>query len=126
MTALATETHVQPIHLESITVSADCAVLRIAGEVDVYTAPQLRECVIRLLADGVRHVIADLREVAFLDSAGLGALVGSHSSRRNPAFAVARGAWPSNMPLRDSQQGTAGEGRGRNRGSPGDRERLPG
>jgi hypothetical protein len=33
---------VQPFHLESITAGADCAVLRITGEVDVYTAPQLR------------------------------------------------------------------------------------
>jgi anti-sigma B factor antagonist len=67
----------QPFHLESITVGADCAVLRIGGEVDVYTAPQLRERVIQLLANGARHVIADLREVDFLDSTGLGALVGS-------------------------------------------------
>ena len=66
-----------PFHLESITVGADCAVLRVAGEVDVYTAPQLRDRVIHLLADGVRHIVADLREVDFLDSSGLGALVGS-------------------------------------------------
>ena len=66
-----------PFHLESITAGADCAVLRVAGEVDVYTAPQLRERVIGLLAGGVRHIVADLREVDFLDSTGLGALVGS-------------------------------------------------
>ena len=67
----------QPFHLESITAGADCAVLRIGGEVDVYTAPQLRERVIQLLGHGARHIIADLREVEFLDSTGLGALVGS-------------------------------------------------
>ena len=72
----ATEIHVQPFHLESITAGADCAVLRIGGEVDVYTAPQLRERVIQLLGHGARHIIADLREVEFLDSTGLGALVG--------------------------------------------------
>ena len=69
----ATEIHVQPFHLESITAGADCAVLRIGGEVDVYTAPQLRERVIQLLGHGARHIIADLREVEFLDSTGLGA-----------------------------------------------------
>jgi anti-sigma B factor antagonist len=68
---------VQPFQLESIAVGGDCAVLRVAGEVDVYTAPRLRERVVQLLADGVRHVVADLREVDFLDSTGLGALVGS-------------------------------------------------
>jgi anti-sigma B factor antagonist len=70
------ERRVQPFHLESITAGADCAVLRIAGDVDVYTAPQLRERVVTLLAGGVRHIIADLRQVDFLDSTGLGALVG--------------------------------------------------
>jgi anti-sigma B factor antagonist len=68
---------VEPFHLESTTVGGDCAVLRIGGEVDVYTAPQLRERVIELLAGGVRHIVADLRQVDFLDSTGLGALVGS-------------------------------------------------
>ena len=67
----------EPFYLESITAGADCAVLRIGGEVDVYTAPQLRERVIDLLAHRVRHIVADLREVDFLDSTGLGALVGS-------------------------------------------------
>ena len=67
----------QPLHLVTITAGADCAVLRIAGEVDLYSAPQLRERVIQLLADGIRYIVADLREVDFLDSTGLGALVGS-------------------------------------------------
>jgi anti-sigma B factor antagonist len=63
--------------LETITAGPNCAVLRVRGEVDVYSAPQLRERVIQLVADGIHHVIADLREVDFLDSTGLGALVGS-------------------------------------------------
>jgi anti-sigma B factor antagonist len=67
----------QAFQLESIPAGADCAVLRVAGEVDAYTAPQLRERVIRLLADGEVHIVVDMREVEFLDSTGLGALVGS-------------------------------------------------
>ena len=63
-------------HMESVS-TGDCAVLRVAGEIDLYTAPELRERVIRLIDDGIRHVIADLRDVDFLDSTGLGALVGS-------------------------------------------------
>jgi len=63
-------------HLESVS-AGDCAVLRVAGEIDVYTAPELRERFIRLIDDGTRHIIADLRDVDFLDSTGLGALVGS-------------------------------------------------
>jgi anti-sigma B factor antagonist len=71
------EISMQPLHLETVTAGADCAVLRIDGDVDSYSASQLRERVIELLADGIRHIIADLREVDFLDSTGLGALVGS-------------------------------------------------
>jgi anti-sigma B factor antagonist len=67
----------QPFDLETVTAGADCAVLRIVGEIDVYRAPQLRERVIQLLADGTRHLVADLREVDFVDSTGLGVLVGS-------------------------------------------------
>ena len=67
----------QPLHLQPITAGADCAVLRITGEIDAFSAPQLREQVIKLLGDGTRHIVADLRGVDFLDSTGLGALVGS-------------------------------------------------
>ncbi len=63
-------------HVAAITVG-DCAVLRIAGEIDVYTAPDLRQQVIHLIDNGTRHIVADLRGVDFLDSTGLGALVGS-------------------------------------------------
>ena len=67
----------QPFRQESIHAGSNCAVLQVTGEVDVYTAPQLREQVIQLVDSGVRHIIADLRGVDFLDSTGLGALVGS-------------------------------------------------
>lgn len=66
----------QPFHIESIS-AGDCAVLRVAGEIDVYTAPELRQRVIHLVGNGTLHIIADLRGVDFLDSTGLGALVGS-------------------------------------------------
>jgi anti-sigma B factor antagonist len=71
------ETHIEPIHLESTTGGGDCAVLRVTGEIDVYTAPLLRERVIHLVDEGARHIIVDLRGVTFLDSTGLGVLVGS-------------------------------------------------
>lgn len=64
-------------HLESLPAGDDCAVLRVTGEIDVYTAPQLRERVIELIANGRIHLIADLRDVEFLDSTGLGTLVGT-------------------------------------------------
>ncbi|SDH53472.1 anti-sigma B factor antagonist [Nonomuraea jiangxiensis] len=54
----------------------DCAVIKVAGEIDVFTAPQLREHVLDLAAKGVVHIVADMGAVEFLDSTGLGVLVG--------------------------------------------------
>ena len=51
-------------------------VLEVGGEVDVYTAPRLRERLIELVEGGARHVVVDLSRVEFLDSTGLGVLVG--------------------------------------------------
>ena len=62
--------------LDTVGPTGDCAVLRVTGEVDVYTAPALRERASELLAKGAVHQIVDLGGVAFLDSTGLGVLVG--------------------------------------------------
>jgi anti-sigma B factor antagonist len=51
-------------------------VVRIAGEIDVYTAPKLREALIDLVNEGNYHLIIDVEAVEFLDSTGLGVLVG--------------------------------------------------
>jgi anti-sigma B factor antagonist len=67
---------VQDFKVDIIGPDGDCAVLRITGELDAYTAPVLRDRMRDLTAVGVRHVIADLRQVDFLDSTGLGVLVG--------------------------------------------------
>src|ERR671921_670016 len=52
-------------------------VLEVGGEVDVYTAPRLRERLIELVDSGARAVVVDLGRVDFLDSTGLGVLVGA-------------------------------------------------
>lgn len=51
-------------------------VLEVGGEVDVYTAPKLRERIAELLDSGVSGVVVDLAKVEFMDSTGLGVLVG--------------------------------------------------
>ena len=62
--------------LDTIGPVGDLAVLQVTGEVDLYSAPMLRERIRELAAGGAVHLIADLSEVDFLDSTGLGVLVG--------------------------------------------------
>jgi anti-sigma B factor antagonist len=52
-------------------------VLEVGGEVDVYTAPKLRERLAELIDAGAGKVVVDLDGVDFLDSTGLGVLVGA-------------------------------------------------
>lgn len=66
----------QEFHLETTGPHGDCAIVQVSGEVDVYTAPILRERMQDLAAKGAVHLIVDLGRVCFLDSTGLGALVG--------------------------------------------------
>ena len=49
----------------------DAAVVRVVGELDLATAPQLRELLVALVAGGSRHVTLDLADLAFIDSTGL-------------------------------------------------------
>ena len=51
-------------------------VLAVKGEVDVYTAPRLREKLVELATQGKHRIVVDLEGVEFLDSTGLGVLVG--------------------------------------------------
>jgi anti-sigma B factor antagonist len=59
------------------------SVLEVAGEIDVYTAPKLREKLIELVNEGKFHLVVDLEKVDFLDSTGLGVLVGGLKRVRN-------------------------------------------
>ncbi len=54
----------------------DRTVVAVGGEIDVYTAPKLREQLIDLVSNGNYHIIVDMESVEFLDSTGLGVLVG--------------------------------------------------
>ena len=51
-------------------------VLSVKGEVDVYTAPRLREKLVELVSHGKHKIVVNLEGVDFLDSTGLGVLVG--------------------------------------------------
>ena len=51
-------------------------VVQVVGEIDVYTAPQLRERLDAEIDAGRYDLVVDLSGVSFMDSTGLGVLVG--------------------------------------------------
>src|ERR1022692_203540 len=51
-------------------------VVDVEGEIDVYTAPRLRELLIELVNSGFYQLVVKMEKVEFLDSTGLGVLVG--------------------------------------------------
>jgi anti-sigma B factor antagonist len=55
----------------------DVGVVVATGEIDMATAGALRQAVTDLLAGGFAHLVIDMSQVAFIDSTGLGVLVGA-------------------------------------------------
>ena len=51
-------------------------VVEVEGEIDMYTAPRLGELLIDLVSQGSYQLVVNLDKVGFLDSTGLGVLVG--------------------------------------------------
>jgi anti-sigma B factor antagonist len=52
-------------------------VIELAGEVDLYTAPELKQELIRIIDSGAKVVVVDLEETTFIDSTTLGVLLGA-------------------------------------------------
>lgn len=57
-------------------------VVPVTGEIDVSTAPALRDTALALLNRGTPHLVLDLRGVTFMDSTGLGSLLRIHHRAR--------------------------------------------
>ncbi|QZY29383.1 STAS domain-containing protein [Nocardioides coralli] len=51
-------------------------IVAVGGEIDVYTAPKLRDKITELVSAGSYELVVDMQAVEFLDSTGLGVLVG--------------------------------------------------
>jgi anti-sigma B factor antagonist len=51
-------------------------IVDVEGEIDVYTAPRLRELLIELVNNRFYQLVVNMEKVEFLDSTGLGVLVG--------------------------------------------------
>jgi anti-sigma B factor antagonist len=54
----------------------DAYVISLGGEVDLYTAPEFKQQLLEVVAQGAKQVIVDLSATTFIDSTTLGVLVG--------------------------------------------------
>jgi len=65
--------------------------VKVSGEVDVSNASELRTSLDEAIAGGARTVVADLSEVSYMDSTGIGVLVGvaRKAAEEGVAFSVA-------------------------------------
>lgn len=59
-----------------------CTVVAVRGEVDLATAPTLKNRLLELVADGTTEIVVDLSNTDFLDSTGLGAVVAAYKRVR--------------------------------------------
>lgn len=53
-------------------------IYRLRGSLDLATAPSLRAALLEAANEGKHDIIVDLSQLEFLDSTGLGALIGAH------------------------------------------------
>jgi len=58
------------------------AVVHLTGRLDLLSAGLFRERVTAAVADGHQRLVIDLHDVSFVDSSGLGALIGGLKSTR--------------------------------------------
>jgi anti-sigma B factor antagonist len=65
----------EPAFCVSSEVDGERAVVLLVGELDLQTAPQLREELVGLLDRGVNDLVLDLADLDFIDSSGLSVLI---------------------------------------------------
>lgn len=59
-----------------------CELVTVSGEVDSATAPDLEETLKNLVASGKKNLVVNLKDVSFMSSAGLKALIGAQMKAR--------------------------------------------
>jgi anti-sigma B factor antagonist len=57
-------------------------VVAVAGEIDLFTAPEFKQRVAAPIDAGRTHVVVDLTDTTFIDSSSLGVLIGAHRRLR--------------------------------------------
>jgi stage II sporulation protein AA (anti-sigma F factor antagonist) len=65
-------------------VKRDVLIIRLSGELDHHTAEELREKVTDTLErEAIRHIVLNLERLTFMDSSGLGVILGRYKQIKN-------------------------------------------
>ena len=59
-------------------VDDDTHVVAVAGEIDLFTAPEFKQRMSELIDAGRSRLVVDLSATTFIDSSSLGVLIGAH------------------------------------------------
>ena len=62
--------------LKTEQLSDSAYIISLAGEVDLYTAPEFKQQLLEVIAQGGKNVVVDFSSTTFIDSTTLGVLVG--------------------------------------------------
>ena len=80
---MASDDLTQPFfHVEDIEVDEKTHVVELAGEVDLYSAPELKKRLLDAIDSGKTRIVVDLAQTTFIDSTTLGVLVGARKRLR--------------------------------------------
>ena len=83
MTSTSNDDLAQPFfYAEDIDVDATTHVVELGGEVDLYSAPELKKRVLDAIDSGKTKIVVDLSNTTFIDSTTLGVLVGARKRLR--------------------------------------------
>jgi len=55
----------------------DAYIVELSGEIDVYTSPKVKESIAELIDQGHYSLVINLENVRYIDSTGLGVLIGA-------------------------------------------------
>jgi anti-anti-sigma factor len=84
-----TEAHASPVFSITVDERDGASVLRLEGELDIAATEKLKRALKAAWSEPTRRVIVDLRGLRFMDSAGLGVLLGADIERRAEATPLA-------------------------------------
>jgi anti-sigma B factor antagonist len=65
------------LELSTVDLGEGVAVVGVTGEVDLFTAPVLKQALAETIDNGARSVLVDLSNATFIDSTTLGVLMGA-------------------------------------------------